>query len=197
MLMYDIFKAILWFGFHILFRIRLEGLENIPQKDGALICPNHFSWADPLLVAVSVPRRVRFMAKYEAFKIPVIGFLLKKWGVFPVRRGEADLSAIKTTIKLLKDNELVGLFPEGTRIKGGNLGEAHGGVAVFSIKSARPVVPVLISGNYRLFSKVRVIFGKPVNLLDYKKDKMTNDDYLEVSQIIMSKIKELKGEVIK
>lgn len=191
---YNIAKAIVYFVFHLIFRVEVKGIENIPKDDGAIICPNHISWIDPPLVAVSIPRKVRPMAKQELFKNPVLGFLLTKLGVYPIRRGEADLNAIKTTLKVLKDKQLVLLFPEGTRIKGKELGKASPGVAMFSIKSGKTAVPVLVSGSYKLFSKVYISIGKPLDFTKYKKDKMTNEDYTELSQMIMSKIKELKEE---
>lgn len=191
---YNVAKAIVHFIFNLIFRVEIRGEENIPDSDGALICPNHISWIDPPLVAVSIRRKVKPMAKQELFRNPILRYILLKLGVFPVKRGEADMNAIKTTLKALKDKQLVLLFPEGTRIKGGELGRANPGVAMFSIKSGKPVIPVLVSGSYRLFSKVRITIGAPVDFTQYKKDKMTNDDYMELSQIIMSKIKELKEE---
>jgi 1-acyl-sn-glycerol-3-phosphate acyltransferase len=134
------------------------------------------------------------MAKFELFQNPILGFLLRNLKVFPVKRGEADIAAIKNTFKFLKDKQLVGIFPEGTRVKGDKLGKANAGVAVFSIRTESPAVPVLITGSYIPFTRLNIIIGKPVELSEFRKEKMSNDDYLEVSQIIMKKIEELKGE---
>lgn len=193
-MLYNVAKGIVWVFFHLFYRIKVKGHENIPENDGALICPNHFNGLDPLLVAICMKRPVRFMAKYELFQNPVLGFLLRNLMVFPIKRGEADIGAIKSTFKYLKDKQLVGIFPEGTRVKGGKLGKANAGVAVFSIRTESPAIPVLISGSYIPFTTIKVIIGKPVELSEYRKEKMSNDDYLEVSQIIMRKIEELKGE---
>jgi 1-acyl-sn-glycerol-3-phosphate acyltransferase len=125
-MLYNFAKAVVWLFFHVFYRIKVLGLENIPE-DGALICPNHYAIMDPLFVAISCPRKIRFMAKYEVFKIPVLNWFLRNVGTFPVKRGESDLTSIKTTLKLLKEKELVGLFPEGTRIKTGMLGVANPG----------------------------------------------------------------------
>lgn len=193
-MLYNIAKGIVWVFFHLFYKVTVKGYENIPKDKGALICPNHYHWLDPLLVAICIKKPVRYMAKYELFQKPVLGFLLRKIYAYPVKRGEADLSAIKNTLRILKDKQLVGIFPEGTRIKGDELGKANAGVAVFSIKTGSPAVPVLISGNYVPFTRMSITIGKPVDLLQYRKDKMTNDDYLETSQIIMRKIDELKKE---
>lgn len=191
MILYDIFKPLIWLFFHAVYRIRIAGLENIPESGGAIICPNHIALGDPLLVAITVPRKVRFMAKAELFKIPFIRFFLRHWGAYPVKRGEADISAIKNTFKILKNNGLIGLFPEGTRIRTGNFGTANAGVAMFSIKSGKPVIPVYIYGRYFIFSKLNIIFGQPF-YFNINKEKLTNDDYKELSQTVMKKISELK-----
>lgn len=193
-MLYNIAKGIVWVFFHVFYRVSVKGHDNIPKDSGALICPNHYHWLDPLLVAICIKRPVRYMAKYELFQKPILGFLLRKIYAFPVKRGEADLGAIKNTLKILKDKQLVGIFPEGTRMKGEELGKANPGVAVFSIKTGSPAIPVLITGNYVPFTRMSIIIGSPVDLSKYKKDKMTNEDYLETSQIIMSKIDELKKE---
>lgn len=191
---YTFAKSIVWFILSLIYRVEVRGAENIPKDDGAIICPNHYFWLDPPLVAVFMPRKVRPMAKQELFDKHVLGFILRKLGAFPVKRGEGDLNAIKTTLKTLKDKQLVLLFPEGTRIKGGKLGKANPGVAMLSIKSGKPAIPVLIQGSYKLFSRMIITIGEPVDFIKYKKDRMTNDDYVETSQIIMSKIKELGEE---
>lgn len=191
MILYDIFKPLIWLYFHAVYRIKVKGIENIPESSGAIICPNHIALGDPILVAISAPRKIRFMAKAELFKIPFIRFFLKHWGVYPVKRGEADIGAIKNTFKILKNDGLVGLFPEGTRSRTGKLGTASPGVAMFSIKSGKPVIPVLIQGKYSIFSKLNIIFGQPF-YFNIKNGKLTNDDYKELSQTVMKKISELK-----
>lgn len=189
---YNFFKSLIWVYYHIFFRIEVSGRSNIPNDDGAIICPNHFSLNDPLVVAVTVPREIKFMAKSELFKNGFLKFFLTRWGAYPIKRGEPDLSAIKITLKALKEKKLVGLFPEGKRIKGEELGKANPGVALFSIKSGKPVIPTLISGKYVPFGKIKITFGQPLYFDEYKKEKMTNEDYLKLSQIVMQKIENLK-----
>lgn len=191
-MLYRFAQGLMWVVLHFLYRIEVKGIENIPEDDGALICPNHYNNFDPFMVAITLKRKIRFMAKYEAFKNPVLRFLLNNIGVYPVRRGEADLNAVKTTLKILKDKQLVGMFPEGTRVKGGEFGKANPGVAMFSIKSGKPVIPVYISGSYKPFTKMGIEYGKPKNFEVEKGQKLTNDDYTELSQIVMQEIKKLR-----
>jgi 1-acyl-sn-glycerol-3-phosphate acyltransferase len=194
-MLYNVSRSLVWLYFHTFYKIDITGIGNIPD-DGAIICPNHFNIWDPMLVAICIPRKVRFMAKYEAFRNPIVKFYLKDVGTYPVKRGEFDLASIKHTLKLLKQKELVGLFPEGTRIKSGMLGEANSGVAVFAIKSEKVVIPVAITGNYKFFTKLKITFGQPIDFVKYKKDKMTNDDYYKLSQMVMENIDLLKKENI-
>lgn len=186
-MIYDLAKKVVWLFFHAFYKVEINGLENIPE-DGALICPNHYSILDPLFIAISIPRKIRFMAKHEVFKIPFLGWFLKSVGTYPVKRGELDLFSIKNTLKLLKDKELVGLFPEGTRSKTGKLGVANPGVALFSIKSSKVAIPVSITGSYKIFTKIAINYGQPIDFVKYKKDKMSNEDYYELSQIVMKEI---------
>lgn len=190
---YNFAKSLVWLFFHVFYKIEIKGIENLPEE-GALICPNHYSLRDPLLVAISLPRPIKFMAKHELFKNAFLKWFLTKVGTFPVKRGEPDLTSIKTTLKLLKDNNWVGLFPEGTRGVNGELGIANPGVALFSIKANKPVVPVAITGSYKLFTKLRLNIGQPIEFSSYKKEKMTNDDYGELSQLVMQHISKLKED---
>lgn len=189
---YRFARRVVWIFFHLIYKIEVKDMENVPQDDGALICPNHYNNFDPLLVAIVLKRKIRFMAKHEAFKNPILRFILNKLETFPVKRGEVDLNAVKTTLRILKDKQLVGLFPEGTRIKGGELGRANSGVAVFATKSGKPVIPVYISGSYRPFSRMRLVFGKPMIFEASKDKKLTGDDFSELSQLVMKEIKNLK-----
>lgn len=189
---YNFIKKVAWVVFNIIYRIEVEGVANIPMDDGALICPNHFSLFDPIVVGITCPKQIRYMAKAELFKNGFLRRFLTALGAYPVKRGEADLNAIKLTLKLLKDKKIVGLFPEGTRVKTGEFGKANPGVAMFALKSGKVVIPTLITGNYRLFSKIKIKYGQPIDFTKYKKEKMTNDDYFQLSQIVIQKLYELK-----
>lgn len=191
-MVYTICKGLVWIYFHMFYRLRITGKENIPKSGAAIICPNHFSYGDPLLVGTNISRNIKFMAKYELFKKPFLSFLLPMWGVYPVKRGEADFNAIKITLKHIENGQLVGIFPEGTRVKENEIGKANPGVAMFAVKSSCPVIPTAITGSYVPFSKLCITFGQPMDLSKYKKEKMTKDDYLELTKIIMDKVKELK-----
>ena len=117
---YDIVKPIATF----LHPIRVEGLENLPQGEPLLLCPNHSSNWDPILLMCALGRSVnlRIMGKNQLFKIPILRTFLRKMGVFPVDRGHSDIGAVKTSIQALRDGDLLMVFPEGTRVREKNRG---------------------------------------------------------------------------
>ncbi len=149
-----------------LYRVRVQGRENIPVEGAAIMCCNHISWLDPPVLAVACPRQVHFMAKRELFQYFILGSILRRSGVISVRRGQSDRSAIKRMIQVLQDGKIVGLFPEGTRGRAGELASFTHGAAYLALKSGAPVIPVGVRGDYRLLSEVQVRIGKPINGLD-------------------------------
>ena len=145
----------------ILHPVTIIGRENLPEH-GALLCPNHNSNWDPVLVALKVPvnYRLHIMAKKELFCNKVFDWVLRKLGAFPVDRGEGDIEAVKTALKAIKSGDNLLIFPEGTRVEHEGALPAKGGVAVIGIRSGAQFVPVYVEGNKRLFRRTRIIFGQ-------------------------------------
>ena len=181
-------------------RLKVEGRENIPDEGSVLIVSNHRSYWDPPLLAIAVwKRRVFFMAKEELFEAPILSSLIKHWGnAFPVKRGRADIKALKTALEVLKGGELLCIFPEGQRAPAGKFLRPKWGAGMVALKAKVPIVPCLIEGSEkligkeRLFSglpKVTIRFGKPFRIdLEDKKE-----NYKKAADILMEKIKELKA----
>ncbi|MFD1436630.1 lysophospholipid acyltransferase family protein [Kroppenstedtia eburnea] len=193
-LLYTIFRAFFRLFFTVFYRWEVRGLERIPDREGVVICCNHISNLDPPLLGSAMHRPVRFMAKEELFRIPVLSFLIRKFGAFPVQRGSADKRAIKKALSILKQGEVLGVFPEGTRSKTGKLGEAHTGASFIALKGEGQVVPAAIVGPYRLFRKVTIIFGHPLDLSEYRGQKWTSQSLKEVTDRIMGEIDSLLEE---
>lgn len=195
--MYNILKIILWLFFRLFFRLEVSGIENLPKEGPALVAANHASLWDPPVIGVNIPRYIHFMAKEELFKIPVLSLIVKKLQAFPVRRGTADRAAIRTAIHLLESGELIGVFPEGTRSKTGNLGRPEAGVAMIALKTGAPIIPTAVIGTHGTFStgnripKFKVKFGKPIYFTNEKHDKETIE---KLSNIMMREIERLLEE---
>jgi 1-acyl-sn-glycerol-3-phosphate acyltransferase len=162
-----------------LYRTTFVGQENIPEG-GAIIAGNHVSYLDPVLLWSGTPRHVHFMARANLFEKGIVGWGLPRVWAFPVKRGEPDRTAISTATELLSHGDLVGIFPEGTRVRhegaDAELGEGHGGVAFIAMRANVPVVPVGIAGTDRAwppgqrlprFPKITIHYYEPVDPADF------------------------------
>ena len=141
--MYAIIYPLIWIFMKIFHPWKAIGLENMPVG-AALLCGNHTTAGDPVYVVCCLGwrRQVHVMAKEEIMKWPVVGFILKKAGIFGVKRGKADVAALKEAMRVLKGGERLLIFPEGTRVKEGETSEAHTGAAMFSTRTGSPLVHV-------------------------------------------------------
>lgn len=138
------------------------------------------------------------MAKAELFKLPVLNIALPRLHAFPVKRDTADRRAIRTALEVVKNGDLLGLFPEGTRSKTGELLPPQPGIGLIAQKSGSPVIPIAIIGPYRLFKPIKVIIGKPVELpaeITEGSEKKTRAEMLEdIAGLIMEEIGRLIAE---
>jgi 1-acyl-sn-glycerol-3-phosphate acyltransferase len=169
-----------------LYRIETIGLENFPKDGGVLLCANHIDNLDPPVVGLTAPRPVSFMAKAELFSAPILKTLLPHIRAFPVKRGLSDREALRSGLKLLKEGNVLGLFPEGTRSKTGELGKGLSGAGFFALRSNAYVVPCAIIGPYKPFRKLKVVYGKPVSMSELREQKVSAE---QATQAIMDQIK--------
>lgn len=173
----------------IFYKWEIDGSENIPDKGSVILAANHISNFDPIVVACSVKRPVRFMAKEELFKNRLFGKVLLRIGVFKVKRDKNDRNAIKKAISILKNNEVVGIFPEGTRSKNGELLKGLPGATYIAVKSQATVVPIGIISNYKLFNSVKIKIGKPFHLELNSDEKISSEKIVHLTENIMKQIK--------
>jgi 1-acyl-sn-glycerol-3-phosphate acyltransferase len=168
---YTFVAAVSWPFVKWLYRLRAEGVENLPQEGGFVLAANHVSNLDPWPLGIPVwPRRyLRFMAKSELFWWP-LGPLIRAGGAFKVRRGERDVEAMKRAVDLVDQGHIVVMFPQGTRQRKGLLKKhqprAHTGAARIALEAGAPLVPAAIAGTDRLskFGRLRVRYGKPLDI---------------------------------
>lgn len=196
-MLYDFVRVVLIAIFRYVFRCKVVGSDNIPKQGGVIIAANHLSLWDPPLAATFVPRYVHFMAKEELFKIPILGYIIRKLHSFPVRRGASDRAAIRTAIVLLNDGHCLGLFPEGTRSKTGTIRKAEPGIALIALKAGVPVVPTAVIGTNKIMSKgnflpkLEVRYGNPIQFVSDQTDKVALQEF---SQKIMDEIEKLMND---
>jgi len=148
---------------------------------------------DPFVIGTRLKPEIKIMAKKELFKYKIVSWFLRKNGAFPVDREANDISAIKTSLKILKGGTTMMLFPEGTRNHTDQPLEANGGVAMIAIKAKVPVVPVTLVSDYKWFRTMHVIVGDPIYLDQYFGERVSADQYQEISQDIVNKIYEVKN----
>ncbi|WP_428908951.1 lysophospholipid acyltransferase family protein [Niallia sp. Krafla_26] len=186
--LYPLGKALCAGLLYPFYQYQVIGKENFPKDGGVLLCSNHISNLDPPTVGVAAPRQVHFMAKEELFSAPVLGKILPHINAFPVKRGMSDREALRKGLSILKEEKVLGLFPEGTRSKTGELGKGLAGAGFFALRSKAHVVPCAIIGSYKPFRRIKVVFGRPIPFDEYRKNKISAE---EATDIIMNEIGQL------
>lgn len=136
-----------------MFRTRLFGMENVPKTGPVVLICNHQSFLDPVLVTHALPREGHYMARDSLFNGGPLGRLVRYLNAFPVRRGEADITSIKETLRRLKSGALVTVFPEGTRTLDGAIAPMRPGALLLAKKANAPIVPTLILGAFEAWPR--------------------------------------------
>ncbi len=190
---YAVLFPLVWIFMRIFHPWKAVGRENVPDGN-AVLCGNHTTLGDPVYVVCALGWRCQthVMAKEEIIKWPVIGWLLKKAGIIGIKRGKADVSAVKESVRVLKKGEKLLLFPEGTRVKEGEVSEAHTGAAMFATRTDSPIVPIYIQPKKKLFRRTTVIFGQPYHP-EFEGRKPTPEDYQRIADDMMVRIRNLGG----
>jgi 1-acyl-sn-glycerol-3-phosphate acyltransferase len=167
---YTLARIVLTLPTMLIYRVRGVGIANVPRDGALILAPNHFSQMDHFFAGVYLRRKIRFMAKSQMFGPPVLTYVYKHGGVFPVRRGSHDEEAIETAREILRQGEMLLIYAEGGRSRSQKLGEPKAGIGRVALESGVPVVPVAIHGSAwvrgwkRLrFPKVTVQFGEPMS----------------------------------
>ena len=192
---YAIAKKIIGPILHLCMRIKIQNPDAEYKGDGGVVvCANHTHMFDCIVLGVAyMTRQVRFLAKAELFRIPLLKELMEALGAFGVDRGGADVAAMKKTIALLSDGATVGIFPQGTRHPGKEIADTKfkNGAAMAAYHARVPVQPVLIKvkdHRYRLFCKKTVIFGEPVSWEEMGFSEGQHADYSHATEIIKERI---------
>lgn len=191
---YKVVRAVLGVLIRIICGCKFSGQENIPKDGAAIFCSNHGSFSDPIAVAVGCPGRIiHFMGKKELFEIPVLKYIVPYLQAFPVDRSKNDMRAIKTALKYLKEGEAIGIFAQGTRVSEGDEAAAKGGVALIAAKSGAPIVPVHVIGRFGFRTNIKVVYGEPISLAEYRNQRLTTEMLSALAEDIMKKISAMEA----
>ncbi len=184
-----------------LFRFQIFGARNVPSTGGVLLVSNHVSYVDPVFMGAAVDRNLHYMARSTLFKPGLIKRFLLSMNAFPVNLGVPDRGAIRRALQLLDDGNVLHIFPEGTRSVDGTLGTAQAGAGFIAYRARAPVVPVFLDGTEKVLprgakmmkpAKVKLSFGRPLDLDYYRKVKSSRETRTEIGEVIMSSIAELR-----
>ncbi|XEC92769.1 lysophospholipid acyltransferase family protein [Paenibacillus tarimensis] len=187
-MVYRFCQTLLRIVFATLFPLKAVGLENIPESGPVLLCSNHKSYVDPTTIGVKVKRKVHYMAKAELFRFGPAGAFLRSLGAFPVKRGGVSKEAIRLALQLLKEGNVMGIFPEGTRNSKDSMGKK--GAAMIALRSGAAAIPVAIIGNYQPFRPMKIVYGEPIDLSEFEGD--SSPDVLDrATEKIMGRIRDM------
>lgn len=171
--------------FAIIFRIELKGWDKIPIDQDTIVCSNHQSMWDPILISAYYPNQIHWMAKSELFTKEIVSKFLKKMGAFPVDREGKDIGALRHALRYLRDKETLGIFPEGTRVKNLDESQPKAGVGLMAVKTKTVVVPIHIESSFKLFAKTILTVKEPIS---FREQTTKTTDYEKVSKDIMERI---------
>lgn len=194
-MLYYVVRDLFYIYLRLLVRWRIIGAERMPRDGAVIICGNHYHWMDPVVIAGAARQRpIYFMAKDELFRMKWLGFLFRNVRAYPVKRGAPDRNAMKTTLTLLEEGKVVGIFPEGTRSKTGDLGKAEPGIGLFAHRTRATVMPVGIAGSNRPFRRLTIVFGEPMRFEELYDQKLKGDELLQlITEPIMATVASLRA----
>jgi len=198
---YPLVRAIISLPALLLYRTRAIGVKNVPKTGPLILAPNHFSQMDHFFVGLYLRRQVRFMAKSQLFGPPVLTYVYKHGGVFPVRRGHHDEEAFETAFTILDQEGMLLIYAEGGRSRSGELGDVKPGIGRIALESGAPVVPVAIHGSAGVrrwkrfrFPKVTVQFGEPLSFP--VEESPSRERQLEVATEVFDEVREMYGGLV-
>ncbi|HMI81566.1 MAG TPA: lysophospholipid acyltransferase family protein [Solirubrobacterales bacterium] len=193
---YTLVRVLITIPTILIWRLRAVGVENVPEDGPLVLAPNHFSQMDHFFAGIYLRRKIRFMAKSQLFGPPVLTYVYKHGGVFPVRRGHHDEEAFETVRQLLDQGEMLLVYAEGGRSRSGEMGEPKPGIGRIALESGVPIVPVAIHGSERArqwkrlrFPRVTVQFGEPLRFA--VEEAPSRERQLEIATEVFSRVREM------
>lgn len=183
----------LYLPFKILYPTKVIGKKNLP-KGSCIIASNHTSNLDAVVFALNTWEKKYYLAKKELFKKKFNAFFLKKFGAIKIDRQTSDVSAIKNSLKVLKNGKKLVIFPEGTRVNNENmeLGQVKQGVSMFAIKAKTQIVPMFLYRRPKMFRRNKIFIGKPFSLDEFYDKRLDNETLTQATLIVEEKMNELR-----
>lgn len=181
MRIYNTVRKAIYGVLKVVILLKVKGTENIPREGAFLLCANHRSFMDPILIAASCKRQLTFMAKEELFKVFLLGRLIKALGAFPIKRGRGDAAAVMATLKIMKKGAATVIFPEGTRMKNGARKQINHGIIRLAMQAKVPIVPARVTKN-------SVTYGEAISYEKYVEDMQDGEKMQLLADKLMDTI---------
>ncbi len=204
--LYTVARAVLDPLFSFLWRIEVEGRENLPDEGGAILAPNHLSVLDHFVLATTLPRRITYVGKAEYMDNWKTKYIFPALGMIPIDRGGGSAAnrALEAAARVLGQGELFGIYPEGTRSRDGKLHKGHTGVARLAMRTRCPIIPVGLQGTLEVqqpdsaipkpFKVMRVRLGRPISMERFGEQTRNRLVLREITDELMYEIRELSGQ---
>lgn len=174
MILYNFLKVVLSIIFRIFFRIKVINRPKIAKDQSLVICANHISILDPIVLAITFNRHINYMAKKELFDNKFLGWFLRTLGAFPIDRDKLDMKSVRYSMSLLKEGKVLGIFPEGTRVKTVDIENIKEGIGLMASRTNSDILPVYIETEYKLFRPIKIYYRPMIEMENYKEmDKKT------------------------
>lgn len=195
-IVYWIIRGLSKFFAHVLYPTKVTGLENAKIKDTYILCSNHIAMLDAVIIVGAVlHKKAYFMGKSELYKSKIGNWFFRSLLSFPVVRGSADMSAIRSSISCLKGGTSMMIFPEGTRNlqKDGTLMEFHNGVGIIAVNANCKIIPCYIDskGGYKLFRRVKVNVGKPIDIEEFRENGLNKENLSKIMNTLKKSMENL------
>ena len=191
-MLYSVLRFIINIILRIFYRIEVVGNNTVESDKAYIVASNHRNNLDPLLVIITFnKRKIHYIAKKELFENKILKFILDRTYVISLDRNKNDLGALKESLKVLKDGEILGIFPQGTRVSSIEDDTSKAGIGMFAMRTNTPVIPVSIvaENNYKLFSKIKIIYHDLYTVPKQLMTEKNNEGYIAVSNEVMQIIK--------
>ena len=174
----------------LIYRVKINGIENLKDDQPFIISANHIHIFDPVILATLTKRQIFFLSKKELFEKKLFAKFFGKLGVIPIDRDNTDIKAIKSCFRVIRDGNILGIFPEGTRVKTVDINNMKKGVALIALKNKVNILPIHIEGTYRIFSKITVDIYPMIEINNFENmedseaiDKLTEELFNQIYQV--------------
>ena len=185
--------CLVWVPIRLFYPLKVIGKKNLPKNQGYIFACNHFSNLDPIIINIQLNKKIRYLAKKELFKNKFMAWIMKQLGSFPVDRDKTEVSTVKFALNTLKNGEVLGVFPEGTRNKSGTnaLQEIKSGTIVFAGKADVPIVPVMFYRKSSFLKRNYLLIGEPFKVEAENSKKLTEEETEKNKQRLIEEMNKL------